>query len=433
MGSNNIIRGNNNTSLGSNNHIVGNDNSITASDVFGQNINNVTVYSGSNINLFNVTDTIVAGTNITAIGVTSGGTLTGNNMTYVTNLVVVSSITYSDGVMVTGATNDFTPYGGIITPEISGDSGNSIIIGGNLNAISAGTVISSIISSSGSIIDAVALGQSSIVASNGVNIISGLTSGIFASATGTISGTSFSSMDATFGCTIFNGSNTSINSSNFCVISGGSSFYNFIAGTDSSMIDDSSNSNILGSSLSNISGCSYASIRDSGVCFIGSGSFLNIDSSQTCGISGSSSVVNWYNFINGSDTAYIRSSRQSSILNSENSLISGKTRAVIIACTGVTATTNNSVYVPNICVTKGISIYSAGTEATAGSVQLIAGSATINTTKVTAASLILLTAQDNNSIGVLRVNNRNVGTDFTIVSSNGADNGLVAWMIVEPF
>lgn len=311
MGSNNIIRGNNNTSLGSNNHIVGNDNSITASDVFGQNINNVTVYSGSNINLFNVTDTIVAGTNITAIGVTSGGTLTGNNMTYVTNLVVVSSITYSDGVMVTGATNDFTPYGGIITPEISGDSLSNLRIGQFSETL-------------------------------GTNLT---------------------------GTTIINSENT------------GYGVYNSVF------------SSMIGGRRNRISAANPYLVYSSTI-------------------------------LGGTDNSIV-------------ALSSNFNNIAIIACTGVTATTNNSVnnsvYVPNICVTKGISIYSAGTEATAGSVQLIAGSATINTTKVTAASLILLTAQDNNSIGVLRVNNRNVGTDFTIVSSNGADNGLVAWMIVEPF
>jgi DNA-binding beta-propeller fold protein YncE len=46
---------------------------------------------------------------------------------------------------------------------------------------------------------------------------------------------------------------------------------------------------------------------------------------------------------------------------------------------------------------------------------------------VTAESLIFMNAQDNNTVGVLRVSARTAGTGFTITSSVPADTGKVAW------
>lgn len=64
-----------------------------------------------------------------------------------------------------------------------------------------------------------------------------------------------------------------------------------------------------------------------------------------------------------------------------------------------------------------------------GRVTLAGGTATVNTTLVTATSNIFLTAQDNNTTGVLRVSARTSGVSFTITSSNGADHGVVAYHI----
>lgn len=63
---------------------------------------------------------------------------------------------------------------------------------------------------------------------------------------------------------------------------------------------------------------------------------------------------------------------------------------------------------------------------------LVAGTVTVANTSITATSRIFLTAQDNNSVGVLRVSARVVGTSFTITSSNNADTGVVAYEIFEP-
>lgn len=67
-----------------------------------------------------------------------------------------------------------------------------------------------------------------------------------------------------------------------------------------------------------------------------------------------------------------------------------------------------------------------------GTATLVAGTATVANGSVTADSRIFLTAQVNGVTGALRVSARSVGVSFTITSSNGADAGLVAWMIMEP-
>jgi hypothetical protein len=74
-----------------------------------------------------------------------------------------------------------------------------------------------------------------------------------------------------------------------------------------------------------------------------------------------------------------------------------------------------------------------GTNATLGTVTLAAGTATVNTTKVTANSRIFLTAQTSGAAaGALRVSARVAGTSFTITSTSGTDTSQVAWFIVEP-
>ncbi|MCA1567233.1 MAG: hypothetical protein LC803_16590 [Acidobacteria bacterium] len=66
-----------------------------------------------------------------------------------------------------------------------------------------------------------------------------------------------------------------------------------------------------------------------------------------------------------------------------------------------------------------------------GTCTLVAGACTVSDTNVTASSRIFLTAQDNNSTGALRISARTAATSFTITSSNAADNGLVAWHLVN--
>jgi hypothetical protein len=73
-----------------------------------------------------------------------------------------------------------------------------------------------------------------------------------------------------------------------------------------------------------------------------------------------------------------------------------------------------------------------GTNAKQGYAPLTAGTVTVNNTTITMNSRIFLTAQDNNTMGALRVSSRVAGTSFTITSSLTTDSGYVAYEIFEP-
>lgn len=72
-----------------------------------------------------------------------------------------------------------------------------------------------------------------------------------------------------------------------------------------------------------------------------------------------------------------------------------------------------------------------GSNKAQGVATLSGGTVTVNNTLVEANSRIFLTAQDNNTTGALRVSARVAATSFTITSSNGADNGVVAYEIFK--
>lgn len=75
-----------------------------------------------------------------------------------------------------------------------------------------------------------------------------------------------------------------------------------------------------------------------------------------------------------------------------------------------------------------------GDNARQGAINLVAGTATVNTTAVTANSRIFLTYQNISGGGpsVVWVNSRVVGSSFTIFSGQGTDTSLIAWSISEP-
>ena len=74
-----------------------------------------------------------------------------------------------------------------------------------------------------------------------------------------------------------------------------------------------------------------------------------------------------------------------------------------------------------------------GANASMGTVTLVAGTANVATTKVTANSRIMLTPQatgtGNGSIGV---SSRTAGTSFAVGSTNVLDDRVIAWLILEP-
>ncbi len=76
-----------------------------------------------------------------------------------------------------------------------------------------------------------------------------------------------------------------------------------------------------------------------------------------------------------------------------------------------------------------------GTNACAGVVNLSGGTATVNTTKVTANSMIFLTPQVLGTVTIASgyaVTARTAGTSFTITASAATDTSTMAWWIVEP-
>lgn len=80
---------------------------------------------------------------------------------------------------------------------------------------------------------------------------------------------------------------------------------------------------------------------------------------------------------------------------------------------------------------KGLQVSESGTGPKQGTATLSGGTIVVSNVNVTSHSRILLTAQDNNTTGALRVSARTAGTSFTITSSNSGDSGLVAYEIFE--
>jgi hypothetical protein len=101
----------------------------------------------------------------------------------------------------------------------------------------------------------------------------------------------------------------------------------------------------------------------------------------------------------------------------------------------ISSGTGNNIFQGNIkLTTAGNGIYiSTGTNSTMGSVTLVGGTATVNTTKVTANSIILLTVQGGalTNLGSEYISARSVGTSFTITSTNILDVSTVGWIILE--
>ncbi len=76
-----------------------------------------------------------------------------------------------------------------------------------------------------------------------------------------------------------------------------------------------------------------------------------------------------------------------------------------------------------------------GTNATMGVATLAAGTVTVNTTKVTANSRLVLTIQALGTVSIpnaIGVTARTAGTSFTITSADATDTSVIAWQIFEP-
>lgn len=66
-----------------------------------------------------------------------------------------------------------------------------------------------------------------------------------------------------------------------------------------------------------------------------------------------------------------------------------------------------------------------------GTATLVAGTVTVSSVAVLANSIIMLTIQNGTGLDSVSVSGRNVGTDFTITSSNALDTSDVGWFILQ--
>jgi len=85
-------------------------------------------------------------------------------------------------------------------------------------------------------------------------------------------------------------------------------------------------------------------------------------------------------------------------------------------------------------VGKGLYV-KTGTNATMGTGTLASGTATINTTKITASSKVFITDAGGGvlaNIGSLSVGTVTAGTSFVVNSSNALDSSNFNWIIIEP-
>lgn len=76
-----------------------------------------------------------------------------------------------------------------------------------------------------------------------------------------------------------------------------------------------------------------------------------------------------------------------------------------------------------------------GANATMGVATMVAGTVTVNTTKVTASSRVQVTVQSLGTVTApkaVAVTARSAGTSFTITSADATDTSVVAWTLLEP-
>lgn len=87
----------------------------------------------------------------------------------------------------------------------------------------------------------------------------------------------------------------------------------------------------------------------------------------------------------------------------------------------------------NLDATDVFGAVPAGSNLRMGTATLVAGTATVSNSLVTANSVILLTDQDGGGTeGFLVVSARTPGTSFTITSSSSSHTAKVGWLILEP-
>ncbi|MFM9464852.1 glycosyl hydrolase family 28-related protein [Streptomyces scabiei] len=87
----------------------------------------------------------------------------------------------------------------------------------------------------------------------------------------------------------------------------------------------------------------------------------------------------------------------------------------------------------SLVVTGKTVVPSGGTAARMGTATLAAGTVTVNTTAIAAASVVQLTIQTpGGTVGSVYVNARTAGTSFVVKSTSASDTSTVGWRILDP-
>jgi hypothetical protein len=197
---------------------------------------------------------------------------------------------------------------------------------------------------------------------------------------------------------------------------------NFISGSNNIITSFGSDGNLVGGILHIVNGTYNMS---SGAQNIITGSY-NMSSGVINILNGN------YNFISGGSNG----------AKGSYNFISGYTNYIIgnhinIFGTNITGTVSNTTYVEDLRLWNKNSVYykSSATNPTAGTVTLVAGSATVNTTSVQTSSIILLTVQGGTltNVGAQYISARTAGTSFTISSLNVLDTSTVGWVIIGTY
>lgn len=205
---------------------------------------------------------------------------------------------------------------------------------------------------------------------------------------------------------------------------------NFISG-DTNNVTGSNNSVIFGfNNMMNVSTSDYLNI------FGGQNHNMNAagGSMYACAILAGDTNTITSNAIGTNDNNTIIGGNTNTILNSNNSSIISCENVTLTSQASVVAVSNLLVYGDTTSGEAELKMQTTTANQAAGTATLVsAGTSTVTiaNTTVTADSIFLLTAQDSNSSGALRIQSRIVGTSFTVRSSIDSDNGIIGYLIIN--
>jgi hypothetical protein len=256
-------------------------------------------------------------------------------------------------------------YSGYTSPyKILGTNNSNNIydttaMGGSYNAIIGGQ--SNSISSSGTH-NFIGGGQSNALGANTTQttLTAGFNNSIQATILGFIGGTQDNTItSAGYTYVLVGGGYNSVNATN---ASAGNAMYSSYFCNDNSINDGS----VIGSSNNWFSGS-----RNGTIGGYGKHNWITNSYSSSISNNGGSDVYEWFNKIDSSSGSTITTSKKSQILGGNDNTILNKTNAVMVGCSGRTATTNSATFVENLVVFNYASLnFANDTAAAAGGVVL---------------------------------------------------------------